>query len=109
MAVKRRIGYVPEAAALYDSLTPMEYLRFVGRLYGLEIEEIEKRAREMLDLFELSDETENRLSTFSKGMRQKVLIVAGMIHNPYSRQDHNRRDYGRAFKTGRRRNRCPRV
>lgn len=82
LAVKRRIGYVPETAALYDSLTPMEYLRFVGRLYGLEIDEIEQRAREMLDLFELSAETDNRLSTFSKGMRQKVLIVAGMIHNP---------------------------
>lgn len=82
LAVKRRIGYVPEAAALYDSLTPMEYLRFVGQLHGLEIEEIEKRAREMLDLLELSAETDNRLSTFSKGMRQKVLIVAAMIHNP---------------------------
>jgi len=82
LAVKRQIGYVPEAAALYDSLTPMEYLRFVGRLYGLEVEEIDQRAREMFQLFDLSSEIDNRISTFSKGMRQKVLIVAGMIHDP---------------------------
>ena len=82
LAVKRRIGYVPESAALYESLTPMEYLRFVGQLHGLDTAEIERRAREMLDLFDLSGEVDNRLTTFSKGMRQKVLIVAGMIHNP---------------------------
>ncbi len=82
LAVKRRIGYVPESAALYDSLTPLEYLRFVGRLYGLETDEIEQRSREMLSLFELTERIDDRLSTFSKGMRQKVLIVAGMIHNP---------------------------
>ena len=82
IAVKRCIGYVPESAALYEALTPMEYLRFVGRLYGLELAEVERRAREMLDLFGLSAEVDQRLSTFSKGMRQKVLIVAGVIHNP---------------------------
>ena len=82
LAVKRRIGYVPESAALYESLTPMEYLRFIGRLYGLDAPEIEQRARQMLGLFDLSAEVDQRLSTFSKGMRQKVLIVAGMIHNP---------------------------
>ena len=82
LEVKRRIGYVPESAALYEVLTPMEYLRFVGRLYGLTDAESDRRAREMLDLFGLADEVDNRMSTFSKGMRQKVLITAGMIHNP---------------------------
>jgi ABC-2 type transport system ATP-binding protein len=82
LEVKRRIGYVPESAALYDALTPMEYLRFVGRLYGLNDAETDRRAREMLDLFGLAAELDNRMSTFSKGMRQKVLITAGMIHNP---------------------------
>jgi ABC-2 type transport system ATP-binding protein len=60
----------------------MEYLRFVGRLYGIGPDELEPRARRMLDLFDLSGEIDNRISTLSKGMRQKVLIVAGMIHNP---------------------------
>ena len=82
LAVKRRIGYIPESAALYEMLTPMEYLRFIGRIYGLDSETIEWRASEMLNLFGLADEINQRMSTFSKGMRQKVLIVAGMIHNP---------------------------
>ncbi len=82
LAVKKRIGYIPESAALYETLTPMEYLRFIGLLYGLVPSRIEWRAREMLELFELTDEIDQRMSTFSKGMKQKVLIVAGMIHNP---------------------------
>jgi ABC-2 type transport system ATP-binding protein len=82
LEVKQRIGYVPESAALYDSLTPMEYLRFIGRLYGMAEATIEQRARTMLTLFDLGEELEQRMATFSKGMRQKVLIVAGMMHNP---------------------------
>jgi len=82
LEVKRRVGYVPEAAALYESLTPMEFLNFIGRLHGLEADEVDRRAREMLGLFGLSAELGNRMSSFSKGMRQKVLITAGMIHNP---------------------------
>jgi ABC-2 type transport system ATP-binding protein len=82
LEVKQRIGYVPESAALYEMLTPMEFLRFVGRLYGLQEREIERRGREMLDLFGLSREADQRVASFSKGMRQKVLITAGLIHNP---------------------------
>jgi ABC-2 type transport system ATP-binding protein len=82
LEVKQRIGYVPESAALYDALTPREYLRFIGRLYELEDAEIERRAQEMLGLFDLAGELDNRIATFSKGMRQKVLITAGLIHNP---------------------------
>ena len=82
LKVKSRIGYVPESAALYETLTPREYLRFIGRLYGLADAEIERRAGEMLELFGLAAEANQRISSFSKGMRQKVLITAGMIHNP---------------------------
>jgi len=82
LEVKRRIGYVPESAALYEALTPLEYLRFVGRLYAIPGTEIERRSRELLGLFDLAAELDNRMTTFSKGMRQKVLITAGMIHNP---------------------------
>lgn len=82
LEVKRRIGYVPESAALYEALTPMEYLRLIGRLYGLADDQSEQRAREMMELFGLAAEREERMSTFSKGMRQKVLITAGLIHNP---------------------------
>jgi ABC-2 type transport system ATP-binding protein len=82
LEVKRRIGYVPESAALYEVLTPMEYLRFVGRLYGMADAHIEQRASELLGLFDLAGELDNQMGTFSKGMRQKVLITAGMLHNP---------------------------
>ncbi|GMU24650.1 MAG: ABC transporter ATP-binding protein [Phycisphaerae bacterium] len=82
LEVKRRIGYVPESAALYEVLTPMEYLRFVGRLYGMADAHIEQRAGELLGLFDLAGELDNQMGTFSKGMRQKVLITAGMLHNP---------------------------
>jgi ABC-2 type transport system ATP-binding protein len=82
LEVKRRIGYVPESAALYEALTPREYLRFVGQLYGMPLDEITRRTTEMLGLFDLAGELDHRMSTFSKGMRQKVLIVAGLIHNP---------------------------
>jgi ABC-2 type transport system ATP-binding protein len=80
--VKRRIGYVPESAALYDLLTPLEYLDFVGQLHGLARPRIAHRARALLSLFDLSAELDRQIATFSKGMRQKVLIVAGLLHNP---------------------------
>jgi ABC-2 type transport system ATP-binding protein len=82
LEIKRQIGYIPENAALYDTLTPIEYLHFVGQLYKLDRIQIDKKARELLELFELGNFTESRMTTFSKGMRQKVLLIAGMIHNP---------------------------
>ncbi len=82
MAVKRRIGYVPENAALYDLLTPTEYLRFVGQLYELDANAVDRKAADLLHLFDLSQHANNRMSTFSKGMRQKVLLISGLLHNP---------------------------
>ena len=82
LEIKKRIGYIPENAALYDTLTPLEYLHFVGQLYKMDWEQVDKKAKDLLHLFELSDYLEARMTTFSKGMRQKVLLVAGMIHNP---------------------------
>ena len=82
MEVKRRIGYVPENAALYDLLTPMEYLNFVGQLYELAPAAVEKKALELLRLFSLEHQANDRMTTFSKGMRQKVLLISGLLHNP---------------------------
>ncbi len=80
--IKRRIGYVPENAALYDTLTPMEYLQFIGQLYGLDSLHIDAKALDLLRLFQLSDYANARMTTFSKGMRQKVLLISGLLHNP---------------------------
>ncbi|WP_338874225.1 ABC transporter ATP-binding protein [Spirosoma sp. SC4-14] len=80
--IKRRIGYVPENAALYETLTPREYLQFIGQLYELDIAHIERKALELLRLFQLNDHADARMTTFSKGMRQKVLLISGLLHNP---------------------------
>lgn len=82
MDIKKHIGYIPENAALYDSLTPLEYLNFVGQLYRLPAKEITSKAIELLRIFELDENSDARMTSFSKGMKQKVLLIAGMIHDP---------------------------
>ncbi len=82
LEIKRRIGYIPENAALYETLTPLEYLHFIGQLYSLDKNQTETKANELLRVFELGNHSESRMTTFSKGMKQKVLLIAGMIHNP---------------------------
>ena len=80
--VKRRIGYVPETAALYDALTASEYLELIGCLHHMDRKTADTRSNELLELFGLTAEKHQRLREFSKGMRQKVLIAAALIHRP---------------------------
>ena len=80
--IKQKIGYIPEQAALYEVLSPMEYLQFVGKLYQLENTVINSKANELLRLFDLADKADMRMNGFSKGMKQKVLLISGMMHNP---------------------------
>lgn len=82
MDIKARIGYVPENAEIYDVLTPVEYLDFTGKLYGLSEEIILERGARMLKAFDLHLNADQRMDTFSKGMKQKVLIISGLMHNP---------------------------
>ncbi len=79
---KYKIGYVPETTEIYDSLTAQEYLHFVGELYGLTTQEIDKRAIKMMSLFGIEGVYQARISSYSKGMKQKLLIIASMLHNP---------------------------
>jgi ABC-2 type transport system ATP-binding protein len=84
LEVKRLIGYVPESGAVYETLTGREYLEMVGRLYGLADAIIRDRIGKFGDFFELTRDTIERkpLATYSKGMRQKIVISAALIHNP---------------------------
>lgn len=82
LEVKKSIGYVPEVAALYESLSPLEYLQFVGRVHHMDDALIERRTVEMLGLLGLESEYRTPMFNFSKGMKQKVLFTAGVIHNP---------------------------
>lgn len=81
LAVKKIIGYIPENADLYEVLTPIEFLTLIGRLHGLSDQVIESRAKQMLNFLGLTELNE-RMDTFSKGMRQKVLLVSGLLHDP---------------------------
>ncbi|MEO8471824.1 MAG: ABC transporter ATP-binding protein [Chryseolinea sp.] len=82
LEVKNGIGYIPENAALYDTLTPIEYISFIGQLYKLDDSQTLTKARELMQVLDLGDHLDSRMTSFSKGMRQKVLLVSGMIHNP---------------------------
>lgn len=82
LEVKKRIGYVPELAELYDLLTPREYLSFTGTLYNMPAQLIEERTLKILDSFGLAENVDQRMDSFSKGMRQKVLLASGLLHNP---------------------------
>lgn len=79
---KRRIGYVPETAEIYDNLTAQEYLTFVGEIYGMEFEKADQKAKKLMSLFGIENVYNSRISSYSKGMKQKVLIIASLIHNP---------------------------
>lgn len=79
---KRKIGYVPEVAEIYDNLTAREYLTFIGELYGLDYEEVEEKGRKLMKVFSLEEMYDSRMSSYSKGMRQKVLIISSLLHNP---------------------------
>jgi ABC-2 type transport system ATP-binding protein len=79
---KRKIGYVPEIAELYDNLTAREYLTFVGELYGMDFMEADEKAQRLMKVFGLEEVYHSRIASYSKGMRQKVLIISSLIHNP---------------------------
>jgi ABC-2 type transport system ATP-binding protein len=80
--VKKIIGYVPESGAVFQSLTPFDFLEFVSRIYEIQKPVYYKRIMEFLEMFDLRNEINTPMSTFSKGMKQKVLIISSLIHNP---------------------------
>lgn len=79
---KRRIGYVPETAEVYENLTAHEYLTFIGEIYGLNFENIDRKAKKLMALFGIEEVYHSRISSYSKGMKQKLLIIASLLHNP---------------------------
>src|SRR5699024_6826180 len=79
---KKRIGYVPESADIYDNLSAKEYLTFIGELYGLDYDEADKKAKKLMELFGIGDVYNSRISSYSKGMKQKLIIISSLINNP---------------------------
>jgi ABC-2 type transport system ATP-binding protein len=80
--VKRRFGYVPEHGHVYESFTPSEYLTFIGRMHRLSEAEITSRSSAHLAFWDLEDVGDRSMVGFSKGMKQKVLISAALLHDP---------------------------
>jgi ABC-2 type transport system ATP-binding protein len=81
-AYKRVVGYVPEEANLYPFLTGLEYLELIGRLRGLAGSVIARRTRVMLEIFSMTPHRHSTIATYSKGMRQRILLIAALMHNP---------------------------
>jgi ABC-2 type transport system ATP-binding protein len=79
---KRRLGYVPESHDLYGYLSGYEYLRLVGQLRRLPARLLETKINELLRLFSLYPQRHSVIASYSKGMRQKILVSAAILHNP---------------------------
>ena len=81
--IKKRIGYIPENAAIYESITPMEYFTFIAEMRQLDLKATQEKAMRFLKFFEVENNAHQRLGSFSKGMKQKVLIISALLHNPH--------------------------
>jgi ABC-2 type transport system ATP-binding protein len=79
---RRRIGYVPEEPYLYTHLTAAQYLTLVGRLRGIPESSLSSRVLGLLELLQLHDARYKTMTAFSKGMRQRVLLAAALLHDP---------------------------
>jgi ABC-2 type transport system ATP-binding protein len=84
LEVKRNVGFVPESGAVFESLTGLEYLEMVSALYGIAPAAARERIKQFIAFFDLSFTTltDKLLGAYSKGMRRKVVITAGLLHNP---------------------------
>jgi ABC-2 type transport system ATP-binding protein len=80
--VKKIIGYVPEHAPMFETLTPMEFLSFIGKIYGMSDVEIERNVFELMEIFEIYDFKDEPMLSFSKGMKQKVILISAIMHDP---------------------------
>jgi ABC-2 type transport system ATP-binding protein len=82
LEAKRHLGYVPEQPVVYDALSADEFLEVIAALHHLDVEAARRRRDELLDLLDLGHARHQRLSAYSKGMKQKVVLAAALIHRP---------------------------
>lgn len=82
VSYRRRLGYVPEEPELYPFLSGWEYLELVGTLRGIDRRALEQKAMEMLSLFSLASHRHASIGSYSKGMRQRILLISALLHNP---------------------------
>jgi ABC-2 type transport system ATP-binding protein len=82
IAAQRLIGYVPDGNDLYDRLTGMEYLNFMADVYQVDAARRKAHIEKYLELFELKDAINSQVRSYSKGMKQKLVVIGALIHNP---------------------------
>src|SRR5258705_7091783 len=80
--VKRQIGVVPEGMGLFERLTGSEYLKFVGRMYGLDRATTHRRSEELLDFMQLAARPTTMIAAYSHGLQKKLALAAAVIHGP---------------------------
>ena len=79
---QRLIGYVPDGNDLYDRLTGMEYLNFMADVYQVDAARRKAHIEKYLEIFELKDAINSQVRSYSKGMKQKLVVIGALIHNP---------------------------
>ena len=82
VAVKRKVGYVPESPRVYEFLTGLEFLDFTGDIFEMPIEEKKRRVEEFLKALDLEGREGDMISSYSEGMKQKVVIISAIMHRP---------------------------
>lgn len=82
LPAKRAFGYVPDEPQVYGKLTAIEFLDFIGDVYGMSAQKKSRRIKELLALFDLVDEAGGLLGSYSHGMKQKIMISAALLHEP---------------------------
>ena len=82
LAAQRLIGFVPDGNDLYDRLTGMEYLNFMADVYQVDAARRKAHIEKYLDIFSLEDAINNQVRSYSKGMKQKLVVIGALIHNP---------------------------
>ena len=82
LAAQRLIGFVPDGNDLYDRLTGMEYLNFMADVYQVDASHRKAHIEKYLDIFSLEDAINNQIRSYSKGMKQKLVVIGALIHNP---------------------------
>jgi len=82
VTVKGLVGYVPESPSLYEFLTGIEYLDFIGDIYGMSAEEKQQRISEYLKALQLEGREGDMISSYSDGMKKKIALISAFIHKP---------------------------
>lgn len=79
---KKRIAYIPDNPDLYDYMTGIQYINFVSDIFNVEASERQSRIRKYADMFELTDDLAQPISAYSHGMKQKLAVIAALVHEP---------------------------